>query len=564
MRLSTSIDSKPDNYQINAKICRLVEHYPCMYDRSHPHYLKKDVVDKAWVKISKEMDDSIPSCKERWRNIRTSFARSINVNKIPSSANRTKPYYLHEELQFLARHITPGIPVARRPNYYSSADEKSEMIEVPIGEESFDGFAAMAAQNAEEEEVDEQKHQQQHTDEGESQQERSPSTSADEATMSGRGEQVTSCPPNQEAQAEILEEKMPVQSSPLPLVQHVIQPQQQQLTVPHIVPQLQQQNMIPQQQQPQNVPLPTQLPPPPVPAPAPAEPMQVERIVAEVPVLPLYPFKKRLRPAEAMIYAEVEPERDVKPQPSELCTPDPDFDATFLQGLLPEMKAMDFRQKILFKKRIYEVIGEIFEGASHTTSSSRRTSQHNTNFNGNSCVSPLVNGYAATYMDSCTPNEKSQAHTPTPTHTATPTPTPSPNASGYASPLHVFNVATIASTNTVPVAAVNAADLALIRRLGTLLQSPAVVSSTSALTALPKNVSSISSTVRNNSSAATTAASSSPSAVSVHRGAMTRSSAHLLRNSLSNGSTPTSSTSFGSHSSSPAISHEVKQELLDE
>lgn len=58
MRLSTSNDSKPDNYQINAKICRLVERYSCMYDRSHPHYLKKDVVDKAWVKISKEMDDS--------------------------------------------------------------------------------------------------------------------------------------------------------------------------------------------------------------------------------------------------------------------------------------------------------------------------------------------------------------------------------------------------------------------------------------------------------------------------------------------------------------------------
>lgn len=50
--------SKPDHYNINAKICRLVEQYPCMYDRSHPHYLKKDVVDQAWIKISKEMNDS--------------------------------------------------------------------------------------------------------------------------------------------------------------------------------------------------------------------------------------------------------------------------------------------------------------------------------------------------------------------------------------------------------------------------------------------------------------------------------------------------------------------------
>lgn len=51
-------DAKPDHYNINAKICRLVEQYPCMYDRSHPHYLKKDVVDQAWIKISKEMNDS--------------------------------------------------------------------------------------------------------------------------------------------------------------------------------------------------------------------------------------------------------------------------------------------------------------------------------------------------------------------------------------------------------------------------------------------------------------------------------------------------------------------------
>lgn len=50
--------TKPDHYNINAKICRLVEQYPCMYDRSHPHYLKKDVVDLAWIKISKEMNDS--------------------------------------------------------------------------------------------------------------------------------------------------------------------------------------------------------------------------------------------------------------------------------------------------------------------------------------------------------------------------------------------------------------------------------------------------------------------------------------------------------------------------
>ncbi|XP_018803142.1 PREDICTED: uncharacterized protein LOC108977739 [Bactrocera latifrons] len=524
MRLSTPNDSKPDNYQINAKICRLVERYPCMYDRSHPHYLKKDVVDKAWVKISKEMDDSIPSCKERWRNIRTSFARSINVNKIPSSANRTKPYYLHEELQFLARHITPGIPVSRRPNYYTSADEKSEMIEVPIGEESFDGFVAMAAQEEEEEEE-----QQRHTDEDDSRHERAPSSSGDEATQSGKGEQqMVQCQQQstEEMQTDATERKLPMQNSPLPLLSQHMQ-QQPPMALP------QQQQLV---------------------ATPPIEALEVERIVAEVPVVPLYPFKKRLRTAESMMCAEVEQERDIKPQPSELCTPDPDFDAAFLQGLLPEMKAMDFRQKIIFKKRIYEVIGEIFESTTHSSSTARRPSHSNSTHNGNisfasSNGTPLSNGYTNGYTSS------NKRRTPTPR----PTPANSPSASGYASPSNMLN-----SASPTAMTVVNAADLAILRRLSTLLQSPAVASSTTAMTALPKNVASISSTVRHSVNTPPTTA-ASPASASAHRGAMTRSSANLLRTNMINGATPSSSTTYASASSTPAAaSHAVKQELLDD
>lgn len=68
------------------------------------------------------------------------------MNKIPASANRTKPYYLHEELQFLSRHITPGIPVSRRTlsnSFHTSPrSEKGEVIEVALGEESIDSYAA--------------------------------------------------------------------------------------------------------------------------------------------------------------------------------------------------------------------------------------------------------------------------------------------------------------------------------------------------------------------------------------------------------------------------------------
>lgn len=57
----------------------------------------------------------------------------------------------------MARHITPGIPVSRRSNNasYYSAGEESEVIEVSVNGESFDGFAATLS-NADEEDSQDQ------------------------------------------------------------------------------------------------------------------------------------------------------------------------------------------------------------------------------------------------------------------------------------------------------------------------------------------------------------------------------------------------------------------------
>lgn len=176
--------------------------------------------------------------------------------------------------------------MSRRPNYYTSADEKSEMIEVPIGEESFDGFVAMAVQKEEEEE---EQRRNNNTDEDDSHQERTTSSSADEGTLSGKcDQQMAQCPqqqPTEEFQVDATEPKLSVLNSPLPLLSQQIQQQQQSASLP------QQQQLVP---------------------PPPTDAMAVERIVADVPVLPLYPFKKRLRTAESMMCAEVEQERDIK------------------------------------------------------------------------------------------------------------------------------------------------------------------------------------------------------------------------------------------------------------
>ncbi|KAI8037737.1 uncharacterized protein LOC128259681 [Drosophila gunungcola] len=102
------IPPSPNIYATNAKICHLVAQHPCLYDRSDDNYMRKSTVKNAWKEISKEMRNSVKSCKERWRNIRTSYARSIKVH------HGANTYYLKSELKFLQKHITPGVPVPLR------------------------------------------------------------------------------------------------------------------------------------------------------------------------------------------------------------------------------------------------------------------------------------------------------------------------------------------------------------------------------------------------------------------------------------------------------------------
>ncbi|KAH8334753.1 hypothetical protein KR074_004682 [Drosophila pseudoananassae] len=70
---------------------------------------------------------SVKSCKERWRNIRTSYARSIKMHQGENT------YYLNNELLFLQNHITPGVPIplkGRRPKA-KSQEESGQIGEMP-------------------------------------------------------------------------------------------------------------------------------------------------------------------------------------------------------------------------------------------------------------------------------------------------------------------------------------------------------------------------------------------------------------------------------------------------
>ncbi|XP_017068243.1 uncharacterized protein LOC108105953 [Drosophila eugracilis] len=239
------IAPSPNIYATNAKICHLVAQHPCLYDRSDDDYMRKSTVRNAWKDISKEMRNSVKSCKERWRNIRTSYARSI---KLHHGANT---YYLNSELQFLQNHITPGVPIplrGRRSRPKGQEEQDSGEYDTPV------------------EAILEMKH--------------SPSSPDSEHALSRYST-------NSESEAGSEDENGSEQAREAKRLQLSKESQEEAKTLSHTID----------------------------------------------------------------------------------ASPIMDFDDAFLQGLRPEIKHMNFHQKLYFKRRVYELLGEIFHSEESGSSS---------------------------------------------------------------------------------------------------------------------------------------------------------------------------------------------------
>jgi len=59
-----------------------------------------------------------------------------------------------------------------------------------------------------------------------------------------------------------------------------------------------------------------------------------------------------------------------------------DFDDAFLQGLRPEIKHMNFHQKLYFKRRVYDLLGEIFHSEQSASSTHPAQPHPRENVNG--------------------------------------------------------------------------------------------------------------------------------------------------------------------------------------
>ncbi|XP_044756990.1 uncharacterized protein LOC123315387 [Coccinella septempunctata] len=92
---------------MSVKFVQLIENRPCLYNNTLQEYSRKDVTEKAWAEIARSMEWTVADCKEKWKNIRNGFVRSLKPLPLGSTSKTKKLYYLHDAMQFVLPYVRP-------------------------------------------------------------------------------------------------------------------------------------------------------------------------------------------------------------------------------------------------------------------------------------------------------------------------------------------------------------------------------------------------------------------------------------------------------------------------
>ncbi|KAJ9591808.1 hypothetical protein L9F63_001625 [Diploptera punctata] len=134
-----------DDPDFNITFVELIKEYPCLYDTTLNQYSNRNVQDQAWHGIAEELSESVEACKERWKNLRSCYARYLKSTAAPSgsAAKSRKPYYLSEYLNFLdpfskSRKSKSNIPESSEHTdpHGEEEDQKEEITEAPEADNS--------------------------------------------------------------------------------------------------------------------------------------------------------------------------------------------------------------------------------------------------------------------------------------------------------------------------------------------------------------------------------------------------------------------------------------------
>ncbi|CAB3225574.1 unnamed protein product [Arctia plantaginis] len=129
--------------QCNIEFVKNVQKFPCLYNFELPSYTRKDISDKAWEEVAEAMNMTPSACRERWRNLRAVFMRTI---KATGAGTKKKPYYLADVMQFIVPFLRPttmteaeknkilNMELNRAENSRTKESESTASVEIALEE----------------------------------------------------------------------------------------------------------------------------------------------------------------------------------------------------------------------------------------------------------------------------------------------------------------------------------------------------------------------------------------------------------------------------------------------
>ncbi|XP_036339875.1 uncharacterized protein LOC118749194 [Rhagoletis pomonella] len=117
------------------KFVQLIEKYPLIYNITLKECSRKDLTEKAWSEIAEVMKWSGAECKEKWKNIRNGFVRSLKPSPSGSSAKAKKPYYFRDILEFVLPYVRPVQHLEHTANFEIKESDVHHYEEVETTED---------------------------------------------------------------------------------------------------------------------------------------------------------------------------------------------------------------------------------------------------------------------------------------------------------------------------------------------------------------------------------------------------------------------------------------------
>nr|XP_023020829.1 transcription factor Adf-1-like [Leptinotarsa decemlineata] len=99
------MSGQQEDVQASISFVKLVEQNPCLWNYTLKSYCRTDFTGVAWKEIAKKLKETEQNCRDRWKNIRTAYGRSLKPPKSGSGGKSKKPYYLATHLDFLRPYM---------------------------------------------------------------------------------------------------------------------------------------------------------------------------------------------------------------------------------------------------------------------------------------------------------------------------------------------------------------------------------------------------------------------------------------------------------------------------